>query len=65
MASKVLVSVYAPRPWSYRRLNKHFVIEAANGVRVADIRFIARPDGTTSEAEAAAIVAAINAGASA
>lgn len=49
-----------PTPWVYRRAITHFVIEAANGVRVAEIRFIGRPDGSTSERDARLIVAAVN-----
>lgn len=54
------VNQQTPLPWSYRRMKRHFVIEAANGVRVAEIRFIGRPDGTTSEDDARRIVAAVN-----
>lgn len=50
-----------PAPWSYRKLAKHFAIEAANGVRVAEVAFIGRPDGSTSEDTAALIVSAVNA----
>lgn len=44
-------------PWSYRKARTHFVVEAANGVRVAEVRYVGRPDGTTSESAAAAIAA--------
>lgn len=52
---------YAPLPWSYRRMRWNFAIEAANGVRVAEVRYVGRPDGSTSEDQAKAIVDAVNA----
>jgi hypothetical protein len=52
---------HTPTPWVGRKAKKHFVIEAANGVRVATIRFIGRPDGSTSEDVMMLIVQACNA----
>jgi hypothetical protein len=48
---------HTPGPWLYRRMRRHFVIEAANGVRVAEVRYCGRPDGSTSETDAASIAA--------
>lgn len=48
-------------PWKYRQKAQHFVIEACNPtVAVAEVRFIGRPDGSTSELDAEFIVTACN-----
>lgn len=52
---------FEPLPWTYRRLRTHIAIEAANGVRVAEIRWVGRPDGTTSEGTARFILSKVNA----
>lgn len=41
-------------------MQKHYVIEAANGVRVAEVRFSGRPDGSNSLDEVRRIVACVN-----
>lgn len=38
-----------PQPWTYRKMRTHFAIEAANNVRVAEVRYHIRPDGSSSE----------------
>lgn len=44
-------------PWVLRKMTTHYAIEAleAGGVRVAEVRHVRRPDGSTSEREARAI----------
>lgn len=46
-------------PWVARLKKTHFAIEAsgAGNVLIAHVRYIARPDGSTSESEAVAIAA--------
>jgi hypothetical protein len=46
-------------PWVCRKMKWHYAIEApsAGNVRVADVRYVGRPDGSTSEREATAIAA--------
>lgn len=46
-------------PWVCRKLNTHYAIEApaAGNVRVAEVRHVARPDGSISKREAVAIAA--------
>ena len=51
-------AAHTPGPWKVRKLTYHFAIDAAHDVRIADVRFIGRPDGTTSEVEATLIAAA-------
>lgn len=51
-------SKHTPGPWHVRTMRPHFAVEASNGVRVADVRYIGRPDGTTSVADAALIAEA-------
>lgn len=52
---------HTPLPWMGRQMTAHFAIEAANGVRVAEVNYIGRPDGSTSEDDVDFIVAAVNA----
>lgn len=41
-------------------MSQHFAIEAANGVRIAEVRHVGRPDGSTSEDECIDIVRCVN-----
>lgn len=50
----------APRPWTYRKAKYHFKVRAANGLLVAEVRYVKRPDGSTSEDQAALICRAVN-----
>lgn len=56
---------HTPTPWTYRKAQQHFYIEAENapgfGRSVAEVRFVGNHDtGWTSEANAAFIVTAVN-----
>jgi hypothetical protein len=55
--AKVRLSDLLAGPWVCRKMSTHYAIEAPNagGVRVAEVRHIGRPDGSTSEREANAI----------
>jgi hypothetical protein len=46
-------------PWACRKMKEHFAIEApaAGNVRIAEVRYVGRPDSSTSEREARAIAA--------
>jgi uncharacterized protein (DUF362 family) len=48
-------TLLAEAPWKCRRMKTHFLVETTRGIRVAEVRYSKRPDGSTSEAEAAAI----------
>ena len=52
---------HTPTPWVGRKAKTHFMIEAANGVLVAKVHYIGRPDGSTSATEVDCIVRAVNA----
>lgn len=49
---------HTPGPWAHRKMRHHFAIETASRTRVADVGFIVRPDGSTSEDDARLIAAA-------
>jgi len=51
---------HTPTPWKLEKSRFHFHIDDANGTRIADIRFCQRPDGSTTEIEAAHIVRCVN-----
>ncbi|MDQ0082873.1 hypothetical protein J2W35_003232 [Variovorax boronicumulans] len=53
-------SSHVPLPWSFRRMKSHVAIEASNGVRVAELRWVSRPDGSTTEDVANFIIQQVN-----
>ncbi len=49
---------YTPGPWHFERARVHFSVWSPTGVCVAEVRFVRRPDGTTSADDARLIAAA-------